>query len=272
MRTGGTPHPLTDLYYRVLAGRWRGLMLLIAAVYLGVNAAFAALYLLDPGGIANARPGSYADAFHFSVQTLSTIGYGNMYPVSHLAKTLVLAEAVTGLLCTALATGLVFAKFARPQARVVFSDKILWGTLDERPVVMFRVGNARGNELVEASIRVSVLLPEQSPEGHRMRRLHDLALRRAQTPLFALSWLVVHEIDAASPLHGLDADDLRRLRARIIVSLVGVDATFSQQVHARHIYTAEDMCWGRRFVDVLHEREDGVIEFDISRIHDTTPA
>lgn len=271
VRRGFTQHPLTDLYYRIMAGGWWSLLLLITGLYLVINLVFAALYMLAPGAVINAEPGSFADAFYFSIQTMSTIGYGHMYPATAYAEALVLGEAVAGLLCTALATGLVFAKFARPHARVVFSDKILFSTMDGAPVLMFRVANARGNDLVEAGVHVTVLLPEETSEGHTMRRLHDLELQRSQTPIFALSWLVMHNLDESSPLHGMTPEQLEEQSARIIVTMVGVDATFSQQVHARHIYLVQDFRWGEMFVDVLHNRDDGTIEFDLSKFHDTEP-
>jgi inward rectifier potassium channel len=133
------------------------------------------------------------------------------------------------------------------------------------------VANARGNEVVEASISVAVLLPETTSEGHTMRRLHDLKLRRAQTPLFAMTWLVMHDLTEGSPLHDLTREQMAEQRARFIVSFTGLDATFSQQVHSRKIYLAEDLRWGERFVDVLNSQSDGTIRFDLTKFHDTEP-
>ncbi len=272
IRRGLPQHPLTDLYYRLMAGGWGLLLGFITALYLAVNLVFAALYMFDEEAIVNAAPGDFVDAFYFSLQTMSTIGYGHMYPQSDYAETLVLGEAVVGLLCTAVATGLVFTKFARPRARVIFSDKMLFNTMNGEPVAMFRVANARGNELVEASIHVSVLLPQETVEGYRLRRLHDLKLQRSRTPIFALSWLIIHELTQKSPLHGLTREDLSRMGVRIVVSLTGVDGTFSQLVHGRHVYLVEDLVWDAQFADVLRTLESGALEFDMTRFHDTEPA
>lgn len=269
-RVGSPNHALSDLYYFIIASPWWAVLAFIAAAYLAANVAFALLYMLGgPGTIANARSDGFVDYFYFSVQTMSTIGYGNLYPKTAYAEFVVTLEAVVGLLATALATGLVFAKFARPRARVLFSRHVLFNEWNGKSVMMFRVGNARGNDVVEASIRVALLKPETTLEGHNMRRLHDVKLRRSMSPVFQMSWLVIHDIDEDSPFFGETLESLNEKNIRMVVSLMGLDGTFSQTVHARHAYDCVDFTANRRFADLMETLDDGSIRFDYRRFHDT---
>ena len=271
VRIGLRMSPLTDLYYHLMRSSWWLLIGVLVAFYLLANIGFACLYMMEFQGISDAQAGSFADAFAFSVQTLSTIGYGTLAPTSGAVHTLVTLEAMTGLLGTAIATGLMFAKFSRPRAKVLFTDNILVNQRNGKPALVFRVGNARGNELIEASLRVATLVPEVTAEGEKMRRLVDLPLLRSTTPMFAMTWTVIHEIDEDSPLHGRSRESFADDGVRFIVSMTGIDATFSQMVHARHIYVADDLKWGHRFVDIVDYTEDGRLRIDYLRFHDTRP-
>ncbi|MEM9453661.1 MAG: ion channel [Myxococcota bacterium] len=261
----------TDLYYHLMRGSWWLLIGLFGGCYLLANLGFACLYMMQFRGISDAEAGSFGDAFAFSVQTISTIGYGTLAPTSGAVHTLVTFEAMLGLLGTALATGLVFAKFSRPRAKVLFTDNMLISPRNGKPALVFRVGNARGNELIEASLRVATLVPEVTAEGETMRRLVDLPLLRSTTPMFAMTWTVIHEIDEDSPLYGRSPPSLTEDHVRFIVSMTGIDGTFSQTVHARHIYEAKDIKWGHRFVDIVDYTEDGRLRINYVRFHDTRP-
>lgn len=247
------------------------LMGVLSLAYLLTNVLFALLYMSQSEGIGSSEEGDFVDAFAFSVQTLSTIGYGTLAPRTGMAHTLVTLESMAGLIGTAIATGLVFTKFAQPRAKVLFSNHMVVQRRNAKPVLSFRLGNARGNEIIEASLRVSVLMPEVTLEGEHMRRLVDLQLLRSTTPMFAMTWTVVHEIDEQSPLHGRDAASFHADGLRFIVSFTGIDATFSQTVHARHIYDHGDVRWGHRFVDIVDNAEDGRLRVDYQRFHDTVP-
>jgi inward rectifier potassium channel len=163
---GASRTPLSDFYHALLRLRWPATIGAISGAFLAINALFALAYLLT-GGIAHARPGSFADAFYFSVQTMGTIGYGAMFPESAAANTLVVAEAIASLTMTALATGLVFAKFSRPTARIVFSKRAVISPMNGAPTLMLRVGNERGNRIVDVAIRASISRTERTAEGMR---------------------------------------------------------------------------------------------------------
>ena len=261
----------TDLYHSWLVASWRRVFGVVIAMYLSINGVFALLYLAV-GGIENAQPGSLSDAFFFSVQTLATIGYGRMSPVTIGAHLLVTVEAFCGITGVALITGLMFAKFARPTARVLWSDVCVVAMQDGVPSLMLRVANARGNQVVEAQLRVGLMTSEITAEGESVRRMHDLRLVRPSTAVFALSLLVVHPIDEKSVLYGQTTEALKAMNAEVFVSLTGLDETFNQTIHSRHSYTIDEILWGRRFVDLIGPLPDGRIAIDYTRFHQTRPA
>jgi inward rectifier potassium channel len=258
-----------DLYHRLLTARWSTFFAVMAAVYVLFNLGFALLYRLQPGSIANAAPDSFADPFFFSVQTMATIGYGDMRPATLYANLLVSVEVLLGLAGFALATGIIFARFSRPTARVMFSKVAVVTRYEGKPTLMFRAANQRLNRIIEAQVNVNLARNEVTVEGVAMRRFYELKLERARSPLFVLTWTVMHVIDEASPLHGAGRDSLMREGAEIIVSIAGIDETLSQTIHARHLYAAEDIQWGRRLADILGQTASGTTVFDYARFHDT---
>ncbi|MCO4748034.1 MAG: low temperature requirement protein A [Proteobacteria bacterium] len=265
----GVPNDLrSDLFYLFLEGSWTALFTAMVTVFVISNAIFGALYLLDPGSVTTIEDGNFTQAFSFSVQTMATIGYGVMAPVSTYAHVLVWVEAFLGIVGTALFTGLVLAKAARPSMKALFSENVVIHQLHGQRTLSFRVGNARGNEIVEASMNVALLLDEVSPEGHELRRLADLKLTRSFSPMFSLSWSVFHPIDEDSPLFGMTEEECdTRLRA-IICTMTGHDGTYGQTVHARHLYNSDKILEGYSFVDVISTLPDGRIQVDFTKFHD----
>lgn len=268
----GTPNALRkDVYFYLMEGSWTRFFTVVVVAYLFINVVFAALYLRQPGCVANLRSGSFLDAFAFSVQTMSTIGYGGMSPSTPYGHALVTLEAFIGLMGVALATGLLLSKVSRPVSSVLFSRHAVVTRRNGTPTFHFRLGNARGNDIAEATIRVSVLKDEVSPEGHKLRRVHDLKLERDNSPMFILSWSVFHPIDENSPLYGMTAEDLEAGDVLIIISMLGHDSTYAQNTHARYLYNAADVRFGRHFVDVISRLPDGRMLVDYTHFHDTLP-
>jgi inward rectifier potassium channel len=257
-----------DLYHKVLAMSWWRFFAYVVAVWLGTNLLFAALYTAQPGCVANAN--GFEDAFYFSVQTLATIGYGAMSPVTRYGHLVVVLEALVGTLTVALVVGVTFAKFARPTARVLFSEKIVVNVRDGEPFMVFRLANWRGNMVVEGQLRVIVLLMERTREGDTIRTPRELPLVRNRTALFALTWVPMHRIDEQSLFWGGASaiDKLREQRAQIYLAFTGLDETIGQPIHARHVYQLEDIVWNARHVDVLTIDEDGTRTIDYSLFHD----
>lgn len=262
----------SDLYHRALTMGWGPFALTGTLIYVAANAAFAGLYLLQPGSIQGARPGSFADAFFFSVQSISTIGFGGMLPATLYANVLTTAEAIASLALVALATGSVFARISRPTARVMFGRSVVIGPYNGVPTLFVRLGNQRTSQIVEADVSVALLRSEYSDEGVPFRRFYDLGLARSHTPVFGLTFSVMHPIDAASPLAGTTPEALEAMEAELLVAVTGLEETTSQTVHARCSYTAAEILWNRRFADIIKRDENGRRYIDYSRFHDTEPA
>jgi len=272
VRRVGLPRPfLGDAYHWLRTTTWPRTFLAITAGWLLSNAFFAVLYLLGGDCITSAEPGSFADAFFFSVQTLSTIGYGGLAPATDYANTVTSIEAFYGLLFTAVTTGLLFAKFAAPTARLHFAREALITTLQGKRVLCFRIANARESHIVEASIRVSLARNEEDEFGSLIRRIYDLTLVRDSSPLIALTWTVMHHIDEDSPLWELDAEGLADINATLLVTVSGTEDQLAARVHARHIYTNDHLVFDRRYVDVLRVDEDGSRYVDYRVFHDHVP-
>jgi inward rectifier potassium channel len=257
-----------DAYHYLLEASWPKLVAILLSLYVAGNALFAAAYLLEPGAIENARPGSFADAFFFSVQTMATIGYGKLLPATTYANLLVVLEASTGILGLAMLTGLIFAKFSRPSARVLFSTRAVVTTHDGVPSLLVRMANARSTWIVEAEAHLVLIRWEHTSEGETVRRFHDLETTHARNAIFALTWSMVHHLTESSPLHGATPESLAANESEIVVSVVGLDPTLSQTVHARHSYAADDIVWGARFADVVMRLPDGGRRVDLARFHD----
>ncbi len=264
---GAPTRALDDLYHYLVTASWPALIGIIALAFLIANLVFAVGYYLD-GGVENARYRSFADMFFFSVQTMATIGYGKLVPVTLFSNILVSIEALIGLLALALMTGLVFAKFSRPTARVRFSRYVVVGPRDGTTSLMIRMANMRANRIVEANIHVVLARNETTVEGESIRRFYDLTMTRNRSAMFALSWTAVHRIVEGSPLFGQTHDSLAKGRSEIVVSITGLDETFSQTIHARHTYEVDEIMWGARFADVLILDSDGSRSIDYSHFDD----
>ena len=259
---------LRDIYHAVLTRSWSLLLGGIAVIFLAVNALFALVYW-QVGGIANAH--GYADCFFFSVQTLATIGYGAMYPQGTAAEVLVVGEAVFSLIMTALATGLVFAKFSRAPARFRFSRWACIGMHHGTPSLMIRLGNQRGSMIVEAMIHVTLSRTEITAEGETFYRLLDLPLVRTRAPALSRSWTVIHKIDATSELFGATAETFKEWDCEFQISVAGTDEVTLQPVHARHTYDFVDVQWDMRHADLLTNTPEE-FRVDLRRFDDIVPA
>jgi len=265
--TGRKKRGLSDMYVRLLGASWRRMILLLVAVYISINVVFALTYLAIGDGITNAQKGSFADAFFFSVQTIATIGYGALTPHGLIANLLVTLESMFGFAFYGVVTGLVFSKFSRPTARILFSDKAVITNHNGKPHFMLRLANERDNRIVDTSARLTLMRDEKTTEGVLMRRFYDLPLVRRQIPILRLTWSVMHEIDERSPLYGMTPESLTEMEAEIIISITGIDDTLSQTIHARHSYIADEIVCDAVFEDILLRRDDYVLEVRYDRFH-----
>jgi inward rectifier potassium channel len=264
--------PLGDIYHLLLTWGWTRLFATLGALYVAVNALFAVAYLaLGPGAIDNARPGSFADAFFFAFDTMATIGYGDKIPRGVAANLLSLAQVMLGLAGLAVTTGLVFTKFARPTARVLFSKVAVVHPFDGVPSLLFRMANARANQIGEAEVTLVAIRSEKTLEGEAIRKVYDLKLRRSRSSVFSLTWLVVHPITPDSPLHGLDGAALQQSGLDLMITMSGIDEHLGQTIHARHAYGPADVVFGSRFVDILQVQPDGSAVVDYRCFDELAP-
>lgn len=260
-----------DLYHHALTMGWGTFLTWSAAIYGAVNALFAGLYLLQPGSIVNAQPGSFADAFFFSVQCISTIGFGNLSPATLYANLLVTVEAFLSLAIVALATGSVFARIARPRARVMFARHAVIGVHNGVPTLFIRLANERSSQILSAEVQVALLRYETTIEGEMFRRFYDLELARSKTPVFALTFMLMHHITEDSPLFGCTPEEMAADATECLVTVTGLEEVTSQTVHARHSYGPDEIRWGHRFRDLFMTTPEGRRYIDFGGFHETEP-
>ncbi len=260
-----------DLYHHMLTTSWPVLLLQIGAAFVAINALFAAGYVLTKG-IANTRTGGFVELFFFSVETMATVGDNRLLPATLPAHILMSFEALTGLLGFALVTGIAFAKFSRPTARVRFSRFAVLSQRDGAPSLMFRLANARANQIVEAQVHVLLARSEITVEGEEVWRFHDLELSRDRNGTFRHSWTVIHPIRQHSPLHGIGPETIATKIGEIVISMTGIDGVFMQTVYARHVYRPGDIVWGARLSDVLIRDANGGFAIDYGKFDDVEAA
>ena len=254
-----------DLYHFFLRAPWWVDLAVLSLVFVMANLVFAVAYDLT-GGVANAH--DLVDEFFYSVETMGTIGYGEMYPTTRAAHALVTVEALAQVFLIAVTTGLVFAKFSIPRARVQFARHPTIAPYDGVPTLMFRIGNERDSRLLEAVIRVVLIRTEVNQEGVTLYRMYDLKLERDRSPALSRSWTVLHKIDATSLLHAATPESLEKQETELILTLSGTDELSVQQLHAQTRYEAKQIRWGARHADMLSERPDGKLRLDMGQFHE----
>lgn len=264
-------------YHLLLTISWTGFLGLVSAIYLVLNLAFAVAYVAcGPDALLGAGAtmlgGRFSQAFFFSIQTFATIGYGQVGPNGMAANLVVTVEALVGLMYQALATGLLFARFTRPTAALLFSRHAVVGPYNDSQGLMFRIVNRRRNEIIELEAQVLFSALEPDPKGGTVRRYSPLPLERNKVTFFPLSWTIVHPIDSASPLAGRTPEDLERAQAEILVLLSGIDEAVEQTVHARSSYRASEIVWNARFQSMfLQSDARSRLAVDVSRVHEIEP-
>jgi inward rectifier potassium channel len=259
-----------DLYHRALMVRWPLFFVSLALLFLLLNTTFATLYMLGDAPIANQYPPGFGGAFFFSVETLATVGYGDMHPQTVYAHWVATLEIFVGMSSIALATGLIFARFSRPRAKIIFARYAVVRPLDGRMTLMVRSANGRQNVIAEARARLRILRKETSVEGYPLRKLYDLTLVRDQHPIFKLGWVVMHIIDESSPLFGETAESLKGSDMMLMLTLEGVDESTAQTMQGRHSWSCDQIFWNHRYVDIMSE-QDGVSHIDYALFDDIVP-
>jgi len=265
-KQGVSRFDLRDPYHLAVAVTWLQFLATLLALYLSVNFVFATLYWLVPGSVANARLGSFADAFFFSIETLATVGYGEMYPATAYGRLVAGSEIVCGLAFTAILTGLTFVRFSRPRAKFIFAANPVVAMHKGKPTLMVRIGNGRATGLADARAQLNVLLNEITADGNVLHRAQELRLERAHIPIFPLFWTLMHVLDERSPLHGYDAARAIKASAQVFVLLEARDPTVATTVHEIRNYAAQDIRFGMRYQDAVTTAADGTPVLDLTKI------
>ena len=265
-KLGVSRFDFNDPYHFALTLTWTEFFIVLLGAYLGINALFALLYFAAPGSIANLPPGSPIDAFFFSVETLATVGYGFMAPATRYGHLVATVEIFVGMMFTATMTGLFFVRFSKPKAKILFAARPVITHRGPHPVLMIRVGNGRANALSDAQARVTAFIVSKGPDGHNFRRALDLKLARADLPFFPMTWTLIHELDTASPLHGLTLESAATGGLRMLLSIEARDPSLGAQVHAARGYRAEDIAFGMRYADAITWDGDNNTVADMRRI------
>ena len=255
-----------DPYHVTVSLSWPSFILTMISLWLAINLVFALLYVLSPGDVANARPGSFSDVFFFSIETLATVGYGVMAPATLYGHIVSATEIVTGTAFTAIVTGLLFVRFSRAKAKILFCDNPVVTTRNGRPTLMLRFANGRMSIMTSANARMFVLLLEHTAEGKSFRRIHDLRLVQSHLPVFVMPWTLLHVIDETSPLHGRDADALIAEGARIVLTVEARDQNLAALVQDMKSYPAVAIRFGMHFAEAVTLDNSGSVTADLSRI------
>lgn len=263
-----------NLYHRLITMRWRPFLGLVVAFYLVTNAFFAGLYMLagvehltgvnDPTAM-----GGFWEAYFFSAQTLTTVGYGRIAPTGMFANTLAAIESLLGVLAFALATGLLYGRFSRPVAHIRFSKKAVFAPYLDINGWMFRIVNERYNQLIDLDVNVSLSKMEKKEDGTLFRKYYNLKLERSKISFFPMNWTVVHAITDDSPLYNCTPEELIEAEAEFLILMRAIDDTFSQTVHTRYSYRYDELLWGHKFKPMFDESKPGLVSLDLDMLDDT---
>jgi len=258
----------TDLYHRAMTVYWPVFFGSAAVLFVTLNAVFGFLYWLGHEPIANAEGNGPLAYFYFSIETLATVGYGDMHPQTDYGHLIATVEIFTGMSFLAVMTGLIFARFSRPRARFVFADTAVITRHEGRQALMIRTANARHNTISRANARLWLIRAERSREGDQLRRFYELKLDRSEHPMFVLSWMLFHIIDKDSPLYGATAFDLEEGDALFVLNVGGLDDSSAQQLYARHVYSWRDIRWNHRYKDITSVSPQGRFLLDYTKFND----
>jgi len=258
-----------DISHRCMTASWPAFIAGAVSIFVVFNAAFGLLYWFGDQPVSNVTHSDYLDYLYFSIETLSTAGYGDMHPQTHYGHFISAVELFTGIFSMSVMTGLVFSRFARPSARLLFVNNPVVSNYEGKPTLKVRLANERHNIIGNATARVWLLKNITTVEGYSVRRFYELPLLKNEHPALALSWTLYHVLDESSELFNLDADRLKAAGVALVVVVSGYDVVAAQTIHGRKSYDHTDIRFGQRYADILENLDDGRIRIDYSKFHDT---
>jgi inward rectifier potassium channel len=258
-----------DISHRSMTASWQSFIASVVLVFIVLNAAFGLLYWIGDQPVSNVTRNDYLDYVYFSIETLSTAGYGDMHPRTHYGHFVSAVELLTGIFSMSVMTGLIFARFSRPRARLLFANNAVIATQDGKPTLMVRFANERHNIIGNATARLWLLRNTTTKEGQPIRRFNELSLLKNEHPALALSWTLYHVLDEQSQLFNLDADDFKAAGVALVVVVSGYDVVAAQTIHTQKSYDHTDIRFGQRYADILENLDDRRIRIDYGKFHDT---
>ena len=271
IKKGLAAFDLQDPYYFAVSLDWRRFGLLFIVAEVSINLFFASLYSAQPGSIANAGANRFISAFFFSLETLATVGYGEMYPATTYAHVISSVEIITGVAFTAIMTGLLFVRFSKPKAKIQYASNAVVTQHNGKPTLMLRIGNARSSLLHDTNLSLHALSRSTSTEGTRHAILVELPLLRSRVPVFAILYTIMHVIDDESPLHGLAEDSEELANMRFFFMLVARDPAIGQEVTDVHMFDGASVRFGARYVDAVRVVNSSKVVADYALLSETTP-
>ena len=271
MESHGAPGGFwTDLYHRSMTVHWPAFFGSAALIFIVLNTVFGFLFWLGNEPIANVSPELPLplSLFYFSIETLATVGYGDMHPQTNYGHLVATVEIFTGMSFLAVMTGLIFARFSRPRAHFVFAKHPVVTTYQGVPTLMIRIANARHNTISQATAQLWVFKLELTEEGEEFRRFYELKLDRSEHPMFSLSWTLLHIINETSPIFGMNPDDFAEAEGALVLNVGGVDDNSAQRLYARQLYSRSDIRWQYRYRDITSHSPKGRLLLDYTKFHD----
>ena len=258
-----------DISHRCMTASWPAFIAGAAFVFVVFNTIFGFLYWLGNNPVSNVTHSDYIDYLYFSIETLSTAGYGDMHPQTHYGHFIATIELFTGIFSMSVMTGLIFARFSRPRARLLFANNPVISRREGKRTLMVRIANERHNIIGNATARLWVLQNIVNSDGHALRRFTELSLEKNEHPALALTWTLFHVLDETSPLNELDADGMKAASLSLVVVVSGYDVVAAQTIHARKSYDHTDIRFNQRYADIIEEFDGSRVRIDYGRFHDT---
>lgn len=276
VRRIGEISSIRDTYQFLVRISWWRFNLILLTYFIVLNGLFAGLYVaLGIENIKGVPPGDALDdflnAFYFSVQTFSSVGYGSFSPSGHPTLIVASFEAMFGLVSFALATGLLYGRFSKPKSRLIYSNNAIITPHRDGMALMFRVANHRSTVLMEMSCTVLCTLAERDKDGNFRRKYYGLPLEIDSIHFFPISWTLVHQLDDKSPFYGMNETQIRESMPELMILIKGFDETFSQEIHSRYSYVVNEFKWNHRFLPCFHVEEDGSVSIDLGKVSDIAP-
>lgn len=265
-----------DTYQLMIKMSWSRFLLVVFAFLLAINGVFALLYsVMSDNQFGGIKPAhfydKFLDAYYFSFQTFTTVGYGVLHPIGHWANIVASFEAVIGWMCFAIITGMLYGRFSKPSARLMYSNKALITPYSNGlNSIQFRIANMRKSNLMEMEATALLVVVEKQKDGKGIlkRRFIELQLERKSILFFPLNWTLVHVMDEKSPFGNKTKEEMKAMDAEILVMIKGFDDTFSQTVHSRYSYKCDEIVWGAKFTPVYETQLSGEIVLDFDKMHD----